>query len=200
MYSLSAKKVGDYLLVLTLVTLSILDAKAEALRPKLFLNDIKNTVLEIVREGKKVYVIHATYSDENLISTTAYRNVKLNLYTRYALLKHLTKKYKGITNFQLNGIQTLESSKSGNIYYQISQLPISNVTPLLSPHSSPSTLSSDILANSIKKEINELELKVKANPNSTDCWKNLYNLYFTTGDLNKADFAMDNVIFLEFEK
>lgn len=200
MLCLGKKNVCNYLTVITFWALSVVNANAESLKSKLFLNETKNTILETFREGKNVYLIHCTFSDENLNSTTSYRNPKLNLYTRYTLIKHLSKKFNGITNFRLNGIHTLESGKSGKTYYQISQLSIFNVTPLLSPPSGSNSLSSVFLENSLKKEINELEHKVKANPKSTDYWKNLYNLYFTTGDLDRANFAMDNVINLEFEK
>lgn len=200
MIYLSVNKVCEYLIILTLFTLPTPNVNAESLKPKFFFNENKNTVLENVREDKNIYLIQATFSDEKLNSTSNYRTAKLNLFTRYALSKHLAKKYKGIRNFQLHGIQTLESGKSGKSYYQISQLPIANITPLLTPVSDSNSLSIDIIESSIEKEIKEFELKAKANPKFSDNWKNLYNLYFITGDLDKADFALNNVILMEFEK
>ncbi|MDO9204650.1 hypothetical protein [Methylotenera sp.] len=173
-------------------------ANAEAIKAEYFLNDNKNAVAELVRDGKSCYLIQAIFSDGNLNSTVEYRRSKLNLLTRFTLLKHLQRKYKGASKFQLSGMQILELGKNEGAYYQVSQIPIANITPSLSKANTSNTLDANVVESSIVKEISESELKVKTNPSAIDAWKNLFNLYFTTGDLDKANSAMDRVMSLKF--
>ena len=198
MRCLTKQIVKATVLSIGMLLLQPLHANAEAIKAAYFQNDDKNAVIELVRDGKRCYLIQAIFSDGNLDSTFAYRKSKLNLLTRFTLLKHLQHKYKGATKFQLSGMQMLELGKNGGAYYQVSQIPIANITPSLSKADTPNTLDANVVESNIVKEISESELKVKTNPNAIDTWRNLFNLYFTTGDLDKANSAMDRVISLEF--
>lgn len=173
-------------------------ANAEGIKAEYFQNNDKNTVVELVQEGKRYYLVQATFSGGNLDSTVEYRKSKLSLLTRFTLVKFLQRKYKGVSKFQLSGLQTLEVISKGGTYYQLSQISTANITPLSSKGGANNLMDAAAVENSIVKEVSELELKVKTNPTSIDTWKNLYNLYFITGELDKANSAMDKVISLEF--
>jgi hypothetical protein len=175
-----------------------------------FKGNDKNSIIVVKNGSNSIYYIQVQFADASNASLQ-YVNTKLNLLTRYVLLKHLQGEHKNITGMQISGLTAVDSFKIGSNYFKISKVDKDSVklingkfqanapSSYVASNSESEVVNSADVHNHIQKEIHETNSALIANPNSLTLWTNLFNLYFVTGNLEEANRSMDKVIELTFK-